>query len=98
MEKDHRGEKTALVAALVEKMAPAAALVAMMTATALQTATRRRWTTARADETAAALVMEAAVQVCLDEDEDFRSRAHRRLYRGRPFSTGSHYGPVLKAL
>ncbi|XP_021321330.1 uncharacterized protein LOC110437270 [Sorghum bicolor] len=43
-------------------MAPAAALVAMMIAAALQTATRRCWTTAWADETAAALVMEAAVQ------------------------------------
>ena len=74
-------------------MAPAAAMVAMMTAAALQTATRRRWTTARADETAAALVMEAAVQVCLDEDEDcFRSRAHRCLYRGGPFSTSLNTG------
>ena len=70
-------EKTALVAALVAEMASAAALVAMMTAAALQKAMRRRWMTARADETAAALVMEAAVQVCLDEDEDcFRSRVH----------------------
>ena len=41
-----------------------------------------------ADGHAAALVIEAAVQVCLDEDEDCRSRAHLRLYRARPFSTG----------
>jgi len=52
---------------------------------------------ARADETAAALVMEATVQVCLDEDEDcFTSRAHRHLYRGGPFSTGPWLEPVLK--
>ena len=58
-------KKTALVA----EMAPAAALVAEMAAAALEKATRRRWTTARADETAAALVMEGGGLGLLDEDE-----------------------------